>query len=296
MKLIAALPLLVGCAAESVSWSATSYNDITASIGEVITFTYSSSHDVWQFPDEKSYDACDFSNATLLADSRDSPFDYTVANDTAFLGCSVGSHCSRSGQKIKVSAAKSTKSDTSVSWSATSYNNIVASVGDTITLTYSSSHDVYEFANEAAFDACDFSSATLLGGSRDSPFVYTVTSGDAYLGCSVGSHCSRSGQKIKISGAAKSAKADSSVSWSATSYNDVTASVGDVITFTYSSSHDVLEFPDKAAFDACDFSNAVLLGDTRDSPYEYVVNGTAYLGCSKGSHCSRSGQKIAILV
>ena len=66
---------------------------------------------------------------------------------------------------------------------------------------------------------------------------------------------------------------------------------------TYSSSHDVYKLNDKAAYEACDFGSATLLGDTRDSPYSFAMDGsesTAYLGCSKGSHCSRTGQKVAV--
>ena len=56
---------------------------------------------------------------------------------------------------------------------------------------------------------------------------------------------------------------------------------------------------DKAAYDACDFSDAELLGGTRDGGgdgYEVKVDGTTYLGCSVSSHCSRSGQKIKLVV
>jgi hypothetical protein len=79
------------------------------------------------------------------------------------------------------------------------YDDIVAEIGDAVTLTFSSSHNVYEFPSAAAYEACDFSSAVEVAGRSDGSFTHIVTAGTAYFGCEVGSHC-RSGQKIAISG------------------------------------------------------------------------------------------------
>merc|ERR1711990_106044 len=259
-------------------------------MGDSVVFTYSSSHDVYEFSDKAAFDACDFSSATLLGGTRDSPYTLEVTG-THYIGCSKGSYC-RNGQKVAINGAKS-KAVSNVDWKVTSYDGVTAAAGDSVVFTYSSSHDVYEFSDKAAFDACDFGSATLLGGTRDSPYTLEVT-GTHYIGCSKGSHC-RNGQKVAINGAKSLIKASYSVDWKVADYDDISATSGDTVSFSYSSSHDVYEFNDKAAYDACDFSSATLIGGTRDSPVDFAVTGTAYLGCSKGSHC-RNGQKIAINV
>ena len=67
------------------------------------------------------------------------------------------------------------------------------------------------------------------------------------------------------------------------------------MTFKFTSpNHDVYEFPDKAAFDQCDFSGAVLLSNPNEDSYELtVLDGTNFYGCSKTMHCI-GGQKIEI--
>ena len=145
-------------------------------------------------------------------------------------------------------------------------------------LTYSSSHDVYKLNDKAAYEACDFGSATLLGDTRDSPYSFVMDGSEstAYLGCSKGSHCSRSGQKVAVSLAGASKRAQVGVSWSATSYSDINAlEAGDEVGPTYSSSHDVYKLNDYAAYDACGSGSATLLGDTRDSPNTYAMTAKA---------------------
>merc|ERR1719163_247926 len=148
--------------------------------------------------------------------------------------------------------------------------------GDIVSFSYSSSHDVYEYPSQAAYDSCDFKDATLLGGTRDSP-VDVVVSGTRYIGCSKGSHC-KNGQKVTITSGKALAKATTSLSWAVTDYDDIAMDEGDIVSFSYSSSHDVYEFPSQAAYDSCDFQNATLLGGTRDSPVDVVVSGTRYIG------------------
>merc|ERR1719183_1998147 len=125
------------------------------------------------------------------------------------------------------------KATTSLSWAVTDYDDIAMDEGDILSFSYSSSHDVYEFPSQAAYDSCDFQNATLLGGTRDSP-VDVVVSGTRYIGCSKGSHC-KNGQKVTITSGKALAKATTPVSWSATGYSDIRAEVGDVISFSYSS-------------------------------------------------------------
>ena len=59
-------------------------------------------HDVYQFADKTTYDACDFAKATKLADEATSGA-YSYAAETAgtfYFGCKVTGHCSAAGQKL----------------------------------------------------------------------------------------------------------------------------------------------------------------------------------------------------
>ncbi len=77
-------------------------------MGDTLTFEFSGGHDVWEFPDEASYNDCDFDSATFLGSST-----FTVTFDTEgirYFGCSVGSHCDNSDMKVRVT----TMADTSL--------------------------------------------------------------------------------------------------------------------------------------------------------------------------------------
>ena len=66
------------------------------------------------------------------------------------------------------------------------------------------------------------------------------------------------------------------------------------MTFTFlSDTHDIQKFPNKAAFDACDFSRASGALNTGNNYELTVLTGTNYYGCSKYGHCSER-QKIEI--
>ena len=73
-----------------------------------------------------------------------------------------------------------------------------AAVGDSMRFEWSGYHNVYQMADEAAFNNCDFSGATNLGDS--SPVEITITELPAYFACSVGSHCAN-GQKLAVTAA-----------------------------------------------------------------------------------------------
>lgn len=74
----------------------------------------------------------------------------------------------------------------------------------------------------------------------------------------------------------------------------------EVVRLTWSGVHDVWRFPDEAAMDACDFSEAEELASTDSS--SYVVDGqgrgddggSLYLGCSVSDHCSVGNQKLTL--
>ena len=98
---------------------------------------------------------------------------------------------------------------------------------------------------------------------------------------------------------------DGSEEWStASSYSAMSASVGDVISFSYSAYHDVWKMADATAYAACSATGGTELGDNAvgggsgslTNVYEYTVTsadltaGTIYFGCSyyplgSWSHC-----------
>lgn len=98
------------------------------------------------------------------------------------------------------------------------------------------------------------------------------------------------------------------------SYSTMSASVGDVISFSYNSYHDVQKMADAAAYAACSGTGATELAGndvgggsgTLENKYEYTVTsddlaaGTIYFACSyypwySFDHCVE-GQKFAVTV
>ena len=96
-------------------------------------------------------------------------------------------------------ASKSLAVDHQVTWMfGTTQAPIAATVGDTITFTYAVGHTVEQFADQASFSACDFTSATFLQGAG--PAVVELSSaGTFYYGCSVGLHCANGGMSVEVS-------------------------------------------------------------------------------------------------
>ena len=111
--------------AGSEEWStASSYSAMSASVGDVISFSYSASHDVWKMADATAYAACDATGGTELGDNAvgggsgglTNVYEYTVTSadltaGTLYFGCSywpsgAWSHCV-AGQAISVSVCKS---------------------------------------------------------------------------------------------------------------------------------------------------------------------------------------------
>lgn len=68
--------------------------------GTTVVFQWMGTHNVFIFPDEAAYKACDFSNADRL--STTSGFKYVASNaGTFYFGCEVGSHCAMN-QKLSL--------------------------------------------------------------------------------------------------------------------------------------------------------------------------------------------------
>ena len=83
-----------------------------------------------------------------------------------------------------------------------------------------------------------------------------------------------------------------------------TVNIGDVVTFTWTGTHDVMEFASQSKFASCDFTGATRRrrlhsnGDHNASPYEYPVpdgQPIRYFGCSIAGHCA-GGQKLTMTV
>jgi len=289
---------------KTIEWSTGSgYVSTDVAVGEDVTFVYSTSHDVWQFDDFAAYEACDFGRATQIADRGDSPFTVSAPAGNSYYGCDVGSHCSSGNQKIELVAPTSTLKSAmaqEISWSTGSgYASTSVSEGEEVTFVYSSSHDVWQFDDFNAYQACDFGRATQIADRGDSPFTLAAPAGNSYYGCDVGSHCSSGNQKIELVAAStvQTVKRALDINWSTGSgYASTSASVGEDITFTYTTSHDVWQFDDFAAYEACDFRRATQVADRGDSPFTLqAAAGNSYYGCDVGSHCSSGNQKIEIV-
>ena len=75
---------------------------ISVKSDEPFTFKWTGSHNVYKFPSEAAYKACDFSRATFVADRS---FTMTLkGSGTVYFGCKVTGHC-RAGQKVAVTIA-----------------------------------------------------------------------------------------------------------------------------------------------------------------------------------------------
>lgn len=92
------------------------------------------------------------------------------------------------------------------------------------------------------------------------------------------------------------AAADYQIQWTqGPSYPDLAILVGDTVTFTFSSSHNVYEFPDQQAFNACNFTLSDEIGSSGPLTVPFPEAGTRFFGCEVGSHCSSGNMKIQVI-
>ena len=78
-------------------------------------------------------------------------------------------------------------------------------------------------------------------------------------------------------------------------YDDVTAAVGDVLSFSYTAGyHDVMLIQE--GNDACDFSGGSLLDETGSFQFELTEPGEFVFACTKGSHCAGGAQHVRVSV
>ena len=72
--------------------------------GDKLEFQFGA-HNVYQMASEQDFVDCNFTDATLLAQVGESPFTYTIPDDTTgvlYFACQVGSHCASGTQKLQV--------------------------------------------------------------------------------------------------------------------------------------------------------------------------------------------------
>ena len=70
------------------------------------------------------------------------------------------------------------------------------------------------------------------------------------------------------------------------------------VKFKWDGTHNVWLLPDKAAYDACDFSKGKELAPTGVNEYTYkaLAAGTVYFACQVTGHCSHAQQKLTLTV
>ena len=77
-----------------------------------------------------------------------------------------------------------------------------------------------------------------------------------------------------------------------------TVAAGTDVIFKWSELHDVWLLPNKAAYDACDFSQGKELASTNVNKYTYetLAAGTFYFGCKVTAHCAYAAMKLVLTV
>ena len=76
-------------------------------------------------------------------------------------------------------------------------NTLSAAAGETVTFTWTDTHDVWLMPDQAAYDSCTFTSATEIHSTSVKTGDVSGLGETKYYACHVGSHC-ESGQKIAI--------------------------------------------------------------------------------------------------
>ncbi len=75
-----------------------------------------------------------------------------------------------------------------------------------------------------------------------------------------------------------------------------TLRANDSLTFDFKGEiHNVYQFPDKAAYNDCNFSNATEVSDVGPVTVN-VTEGVTYFGCAVGNHCTMHGMRVAVIV
>ena len=92
---------------------------------------------------------------------------------------------------------------------SSSANTLSAGAGETVTFSWTDTHDVWLMADEAAYNSCSFTGATEIHSTSVKIGDVSGLGETKYYACNVGSHC-ESGQKIAITWAGTATPAPSS--------------------------------------------------------------------------------------
>ncbi|CAB9531628.1 unknown protein (Partial), partial [Seminavis robusta] len=86
------------------------YSPISSGVhpGDKLHFEYQA-HNVYKMASKEHFLNCNFTDATLLAQVGESPYDYAVAGDDTgevlYFACQVGDHCASGTQKVQVAVS-----------------------------------------------------------------------------------------------------------------------------------------------------------------------------------------------
>jgi hypothetical protein len=85
--------------------------------------------------------------------------------------------------------------------------------------------------------------------------------------------------------------------WKFNQKKKLTAKKGDKLILKWSGTHTVFKFPNRDAFDSCDFKGATQICGTSASQCKITLKktGKSYYGCSLSGHCSGGGMKLMVV-
>lgn len=77
--------------------------------------------------------------------------------------------------------------------------------------------------------------------------------------------------------------------------HNVSASVGDIVAFDFTTGHTVMRMPSAAALASCDFSASSVLASTGPVGFRMPNVSALYFACSVSNHCAQ-GMQVAVLL
>jgi len=94
-------------------------------------------------------------------------------------------------------------------------NCMEIATGDTVTLTWTGTHNVHTVADHATWTACTLTGSTEVASSAVTTFAWTAGAENAHVVCTIGTHCATGGQKLMLMVGGNLCPADGSVTGSA---------------------------------------------------------------------------------
>ena len=90
---------------EVIAWAFQSYAPRLTKANETVRFTWSGTHNVFQFDDEQAFIECDTDDgASLVCSSAVNECEITVGTGRFFFGCGIAAHCEDGEQKVEINA------------------------------------------------------------------------------------------------------------------------------------------------------------------------------------------------